>query len=123
MRFALDFQLVRVYHPDSAYARTLPPETVQSQFQAIARAYDILSGRAAGSMSSPDTSGTDQPRRSHMNDLSTAMWKYRQARKADIDVAFDERWKGRLLGGLLIFVRDVLILLILFELLLKSGCE
>ena len=39
------------------------------------------------------------------SDVGFEIWKARQARKADIDVAFDERWKDKMLVGILLFVR------------------
>lgn len=39
------------------------------------------------------------------NDVGFEIWKARQARKADIDVTFDERWKDKMLVGILLFVR------------------
>ena len=38
------------------------------------------------------------------SDVGFEIWKARQARKADIDVAFDERWKDKMLVGILLFV-------------------
>ncbi|KIJ30720.1 hypothetical protein M422DRAFT_783897, partial [Sphaerobolus stellatus SS14] len=50
------YELVRFHHPDCAAARTLPPATSHSRFQAISDAYAILSGKrqATLSASSPD---------------------------------------------------------------------
>ena len=49
---SLDYDLVRIYHPDSPAARAggVPPEVAHARFQAISSAYAILSGkRPAGS--------------------------------------------------------------------------
>lgn len=48
----LDYELVRVYHPDCPAARRLPPNTSHSRFQAISNAYAILSGKRPDGMSS-----------------------------------------------------------------------
>ncbi|KZV74390.1 hypothetical protein PENSPDRAFT_573133 [Peniophora sp. CONT] len=95
------YELVRRYHPDSPFARSLPPETAHSQFQAVSRAYDMLRGRKS-SMAMDDTS--DGPATRPDNDVGFEIWKARQARKADIDVTFDERWKDKMLVGILLFV-------------------
>lgn len=97
----LDYELVRRYHPDSAFARSLPPETAHTQFQAMSRAYDVLRGKTQ-TMAIDDT--TDGPAARSDNDVGFEIWKARQARKADIDVTFDERWKDKMLVGLLLFV-------------------
>ncbi|KAF8584227.1 hypothetical protein K439DRAFT_1389649 [Ramaria rubella] len=43
------YELVRVHHPDCPTARTLPPATSHSRFQAISDAYVILSGKRPSS--------------------------------------------------------------------------
>lgn len=73
-----------------------------AQFQAVSRAYDVLRGKAP-SMAIDDASTGPMSRRD--NDVGFEIWKARQARKADIDVAFDERWKDKMLVGILLFVR------------------
>ncbi|TDL26550.1 hypothetical protein BD410DRAFT_812914 [Rickenella mellea] len=40
------YELVRVHHPDSPRARTLPPRIAHARFQAITAAYDILTGKS-----------------------------------------------------------------------------
>ncbi|KAF8835742.1 hypothetical protein BDN67DRAFT_884411, partial [Paxillus ammoniavirescens] len=39
------YDLVKLYHPDSALARTISSEQRNVRFQAITTAYDILRGR------------------------------------------------------------------------------
>lgn len=41
----LDYQLVRIHHPDAPYARTLPTDISHARFQAIQAAYDVLTGK------------------------------------------------------------------------------
>lgn len=45
----IDYELVRIHHPDCSRARTLPPSTSHSRFQAISDAYIILSGKKPSS--------------------------------------------------------------------------
>ncbi|OBZ67140.1 hypothetical protein A0H81_12988 [Grifola frondosa] len=92
------YDLVRIYHPDSPISRAVPPETAHSRFQAISAAYAVLSGKANVQGGATDT-GADTPRAS---DLSTAMWKARQRKRAELDVGVDERWKERALLGAVI---------------------
>jgi len=40
------YELVRVHHPDSVHAQTLPPDVRHSRFQAITAAYNVLTGRS-----------------------------------------------------------------------------
>ncbi|VDB87455.1 unnamed protein product [Peniophora sp. CBMAI 1063] len=94
------YELVRRYHPDSPVARSLPPEMAHAQFQAVSRAYDVLRGKTP-SMAIDDSSTGPMNRRD--NDVGFEIWKARQARKADIDVTFDERWKDKMLVGILLF--------------------
>lgn len=46
--FFVDYELVRLYHPDSPHVRSLPHVERTSQFQAFQRAYETLKrpGRA-----------------------------------------------------------------------------
>ena len=102
----LDYDLVRIYHPDSFIARKYPVDIAQARFQAISKAYDLLRGKSAitGDILTDRERGTDParfrpktPRRRHFDETTG-----------------DERWKERiLLGatvvvGLLCSCRDVL---------------
>ena len=42
---ALDYELVREHHPDSAHAQHVPPSERHSRFQAITAAYEMLTGK------------------------------------------------------------------------------
>ncbi|KAI0666593.1 hypothetical protein C8Q78DRAFT_983998 [Trametes maxima] len=102
------YDLVRIYHPDSPSARAggISPETAHARFQAISSAYGMLSGKK--SMSSADGSDVEgfgsAPRPSY-HDLSTAMWRARQRKRAELDVGLDDRWKERMMLGAVLLVR------------------
>jgi len=58
----LDYELVRIHHPDCAAARKLLPGTSHIHFQAISDAYVVLTGKRPSSSwsrnsSSPSSSG------------------------------------------------------------------
>jgi len=93
------FELVRIYHPDSAVARHHPPDVAQAHFQAIKRAYDILQGRRAlvdGMDAPPPTAG--------MRAREPPSARARRRPYFD-DVKADERWTERVVvGGLLLTV-------------------
>ncbi|KAM5535122.1 hypothetical protein V8D89_011208 [Ganoderma adspersum] len=103
------YDLVRIYHPDSPVARAggVSPETAHARFQAISAAYAVLTGKKPATSFDDGEAGegfTGKARASY-HDLSTAMWRERQRRKADLDVGLDERWKERLmLGAILLTV-------------------
>ena len=104
-----DYDLVRIYHPDSPVARAggVPPETAHARFQAISAAYAVLTGKKTATSFDGGEAGeslTGKARASY-HDLSTAMWRERQRRKADLDVGLDERWKERLMLGAILLVR------------------
>lgn len=44
--FCADFDLVKIYHPDSAQGRHLPPNVRHARFQSITHAYDVLRGKS-----------------------------------------------------------------------------
>ncbi|KAI0633765.1 hypothetical protein C8Q77DRAFT_1057390 [Trametes polyzona] len=97
------YDLVRIYHPDSPSARAggISPETAHARFQSIASAYAILSGKKpASSLDGSDAGeGATATARATYHDLSTAMWRARQMKRAELDVGLDERWKERLMLG------------------------
>ncbi|OSC99424.1 hypothetical protein PYCCODRAFT_1373338 [Trametes coccinea BRFM310] len=103
------YDLVRIYHPDSPSARAggIPAETAHARFQAIAAAYAILTGKKPAS--ALDGSGTgegfDGAPRPTYHDLSSAMWRARQRRRAELSVGLDDRWKERLMLGAVVVVR------------------
>ncbi|RPD53985.1 hypothetical protein L227DRAFT_596155 [Lentinus tigrinus ALCF2SS1-6] len=102
------YDLVRIYHPDSPAARAggISAETAHARFQAISSAYAVLSGKKpAASLDGADSEGFGAATRSSYHDLSTAMWRAKQRRRAELDIGMDDRWKERLmLGAILLAV-------------------
>ncbi|KAI8975838.1 hypothetical protein BD414DRAFT_555677 [Trametes punicea] len=103
------YDLVRIYHPDSPSARAggISPETAHARFQAIASAYAVLTGKKpASSLDGSDVGeGFGAAPRQTYHDLSTAMWRARQRKRAELDVGLDDRWKERMMMGAVILVR------------------
>lgn len=83
------YELVRIYHPDSAVARHYPSEESQARFQAISRAYDILRGKASSSGEPVEPTHKVDPVR----------WSARSRRPHFDNTASDERWKERVIMG------------------------
>jgi hypothetical protein len=54
----LDYELVRVYHPDALQSSSLSPESRHKRFQSIAAAYDILRGKTTGRETGSSWGGT-----------------------------------------------------------------
>ncbi|THH17345.1 hypothetical protein EW146_g3449 [Bondarzewia mesenterica] len=104
-----DYQLVRIYHPDSAVARLLPPPISQARFHAISKAYDVLRGRASA-MDAGEGGG--MPRARDFHDLSSAIWKAKQRRRAEaqLNVPLDERWKDRVFFGALLVTFGIFVM-------------
>ncbi len=107
-----DYDLVRIYHPDSPAARAggVSHEAAHARFQAISSAYAVLTGKkpAASIDGGEPGEGFAGKTRASYHDLSTAMWREKQRRKADLDVGLDERWKERLMLGAVSLVRTTL---------------
>ncbi|KAH9851344.1 hypothetical protein C2E23DRAFT_732882 [Lenzites betulinus] len=103
------YDLVRIYHPDSpvASAGGISPEAAHARFQAIASAYAVLSGKKTASSvdgMSAEEGSSSGPRASY-HDLSTAMWRARQMKRAEMNVGLDDRWKERIMLGAVVLVR------------------
>ncbi|CDO77714.1 hypothetical protein BN946_scf184969.g65 [Trametes cinnabarina] len=98
-----DYDLVRIYHPDSPSARAggVPAETAHARFQAIAAAYAILTGKKPATALDGTNAGEgfDRTSRPSYHDLSTEMWRARQRKRAELDIGLDDRWKERLMTG------------------------
>jgi hypothetical protein len=97
---------VRIHHPDAPSSRALPAELAQSRFHSITEAYDILRGAKAGfgSGSIPGESTTQRAAREARN-LQAAIWRAKQAKRADLDIGeTDDRWKDRLMIGFVVLV-------------------
>ncbi|KAL1942795.1 hypothetical protein VTO73DRAFT_5035 [Trametes versicolor] len=100
------YDLVRIYHPDSpvASAGGISPEIAHARFQAIASAYAVLSGKKPASSLDGSNAGEGPmaASRATYHDLSTAMWRARQAKRAELDVGLDDRWKERMMLGVIL---------------------
>lgn len=120
-RFLVDYDLVRIYHPDSPVNHSVPPHIAQSRFHAISAAYDVLRGRPTSHPFSGD--GELERKRNDFHDLSTAMWKAKQRKRAEaltFGSGLDDKWKDRFMFGLIFLVSPVipsLYSLLLFSLL------
>ena len=92
----LDYDLVRIYHPDSPVARKYPSETTQSRFQSISKAYDLMRGKSA-------ITGEVLTNRERHTD--PARFRPKVPRRPHFDEATgDERWKERILFGATVLV-------------------
>ena len=102
-----DYDLVRIYHPDSPSARAggISAETAHARFQAISSAYAILSGKKHAFSVDGLDEGFGATVRPTYHDLSTAMWRARQRKRAEMDFGLDDRWKERLMMGAVLLVR------------------
>ncbi|KAF8512334.1 hypothetical protein JB92DRAFT_2812684 [Gautieria morchelliformis] len=65
------YELVRIHHPDCPTARSLPPSTSHSHFQAISDAYGILSGKKTSS----NTWDRDVPYTEELRRRTRAQWR------------------------------------------------
>lgn len=94
----IDYDLVRIYHPDSPIARKYPADVAQARFQAISKAYDLLRGKSA--MTGDVLTDRERP-------VDPARFRPRAAprRPHFNDTAGDERWKERVLLGATMLVR------------------
>jgi hypothetical protein len=96
-----DYELVRVHHPDASAARGVPAAVAQERFHAITAAYGTLRGGAGGAGGmSPERARTEA------RNLAAAIWRARQARRAEPALSsMDDRWKDRLMLGFIVLVR------------------
>lgn len=93
------YELVKVHHPDSTTARELPPEVAQARFHSITQAYDVLRGRRPG-MTIGESAEVEDRRTAR--DLNAAIWRARQRHKAELEFAIDDRWKDRVILGMVL---------------------
>lgn len=96
-----DYELVRIYHPDSPIARAYPPEVSEAQFHAITTSYDVLRGRRT---TLDPVSPEGAP---HLRVDLHALWRAKQRHRQDSMEPVDERWKDRIILGSLFLVRNV----------------
>ena len=94
-----DYELVRIYHPDSPIARVYPPEVSEARFHNIATSYDVLRGRRT-TVDPNSPGGMPHPR----VDLH-ALWRAKQCHRHDPMEPVDDRWKDRIILGSLFLVR------------------
>lgn len=121
----LDYELVKIYHPDAVAASlsqrsppsggqgesssTIPPEhltpeVAQARFQAVTKAYDSLrKGKAKGKAHLGVYSFAD----STENRMSARRRRELRAR-AELRVGDDEKWRERLIVGVLLAVSSVI---------------
>ncbi|KAL0956028.1 hypothetical protein HGRIS_002201 [Hohenbuehelia grisea] len=93
------YELVRIYHPDTAIARFgVPPDVAHERFQAITTAYEALRGQGSGA------AGGSASRDSQY--ATAAAWRAAtQARRRDIHSEGDDSWKDKLiLGGVVLSI-------------------
>ncbi|KAI0093409.1 hypothetical protein BDY19DRAFT_990053 [Irpex rosettiformis] len=98
------YELVRIYHPDSPVSRVLPSATVQSRFQAITHAYDVLRGKTSHpSAINGDVNLSEVERaKANFRNLETAMWRAKQQRRAELRVGLDDRTKDAIMLGAIV---------------------
>ena len=96
-----DYDLVRIYHPDSPVARKYPAETAQSRFQSISKAYDLMRGKSV-------ITGEVLTNRERHADPARFTPKARRRLHFD-ETTGDERWKERILFGATVLVSLVFI--------------
>ncbi|KAG9316663.1 hypothetical protein JVU11DRAFT_2721 [Chiua virens] len=94
--FALDYDLVRIYHPDSPVARKYPPDVVETRFQAISKAYDVMRGKST--MTGEVATSWERP----PDPVRYRPTATRRRPHFDETVG-DERWKERVLLGATVF--------------------
>lgn len=88
---------MKLYHPDASAGSALSSEVTEARFQAITKAYDVLrkgKAKAAPMNDLHDLGSTvsDQRRKRHFR------------RRAELNVGMDERWKERIMAGVLVGV-------------------
>jgi hypothetical protein len=92
-----DYELVRIYHPDSPVARGYPPEVSEARFRTISASYDILRGRRT--TLDPVLPHAPFPARVDLH----ALWRAKQRHRRDPIGPIDDRWKdGVILGSLVV---------------------
>ena len=90
----IDYDLVRLYHPDKA--TDIPPDKAHERFQVITHAYDVLRGKKASGSVDSDQSGPSTDLRYQ----TTAAWRTMHRRRQEElykSGSADEKWKDRLI--------------------------
>ena len=75
-RRGADYDLVRIYHPDSPHCRIVPPAERRMRFQAIAAAYDALRGKAVFENGRTHRSPADDPFEEELARRRGAYWAH-----------------------------------------------
>lgn len=97
---SVDYDLVRIYHPDSIVARKEPAEESQRRIQAINNAYLTLRGHHI-----PSADGEHRTADSERHAASARFRTARMRRATSFeDVPGDERWKERTIVALAVVV-------------------
>jgi len=100
-----DYELVRIYHPDTSVSHALkdPPDIAQARFHAITAAYDNLRGKFPSASAADESQGDVTLRNSE-----AAMVKARMAARARqaefLESGGDERWKEWIFMGAIVLV-------------------
>jgi hypothetical protein len=94
-----DYELVRIYHPDSPIARANPPEISEARFHAVSTSYDVLRGRRTHDPDSLDVSP-------HSRVDLHALWRAKQRLRQDPLEPADDRWKDGIILGSAVVVRN-----------------
>jgi hypothetical protein len=105
----LDYDLVRVHHPDSPFCRNLPPAERHARFQSISAAYDVLRG-----VKSHDDAFSHEldrrrraRRRTHRHPVEPD--EFLRYSKTWTEESPDDRWKDRIIVCIGIFVRFIVL--------------
>jgi hypothetical protein len=97
----LDYELVKIYHPDSAISKTLSPETAEARFQAITKAYDTLrKGKSRVTLLNASSEGAS------LGGVMSARRKRDLMNRAELKTEADEKWTERLMIGAVLVVSD-----------------
>ncbi|KDQ27814.1 hypothetical protein PLEOSDRAFT_5756, partial [Pleurotus ostreatus PC15] len=93
------YELVRIYHPDTAIARySVPPDLAHTRFQSITTAYEALRGKTVAPESRVDDGRWP----------TASAWRARQTKRRDIHSEGDDRWKDWIIFGGVSVVRSPL---------------
>ena len=108
---SIDYELVKLHHPDSPQCRNLPDRTRHARFQAITHAYDILKGRHGLYGRDPAREELERRRRS-MARRQRPRTDVPHARPADFDwnSSADDRWKDWVIIAVGVLVSPLLVL-------------
>jgi hypothetical protein len=99
--FFLDYELVKIYHPDSAISKAMSPEMAEARFQAITKAYDMLrKGKSPATLLNAATEAVS------LGGVMNARRKRNLMNRAELKTEADEKWTDRILIGAVFIVSD-----------------